>query len=255
MCGIERAAGASLRNGADDEGTGSDFEGSRREAEVVGSCKDYRRDRPDDAGLARTANEHGYSSLWDYRKRSPSPKRVPMKTVEPVLQLYRERTAIGPTVNLLTSQNERARLSTSAILVEIGRPTEARHFISAGAWRLTNITWYINGLVDRCRLMARIAPSIVECNGREEQLVAHPPSSWVDLAYTGFHEAPLEHPDLGRIRVCDRRTGQLHTTFRTVSGDPRRSQGQLPTVPCGRLPTRRWDRSGIWRSGTLPGQD
>ncbi len=36
-------------------------------------------------------NEHGYSGLWDYRKRSPSPKRVPMKTVEQVLQLYGEK--------------------------------------------------------------------------------------------------------------------------------------------------------------------
>jgi transposase len=36
-------------------------------------------------------NEHGYSGLWDYRKRQPSPKRVPMATVERVLQLYRER--------------------------------------------------------------------------------------------------------------------------------------------------------------------
>jgi transposase len=35
-------------------------------------------------------NEHGYSGLWDYRKRSPSPKRVPMRSVEQVLQLYRE---------------------------------------------------------------------------------------------------------------------------------------------------------------------
>ncbi|MFL6305066.1 MAG: ISNCY family transposase [Candidatus Sulfotelmatobacter sp.] len=33
----------------------------------------------------------GYSGLWDYRKRRPSPKRVPMKTVEEVLQLYREK--------------------------------------------------------------------------------------------------------------------------------------------------------------------
>ncbi len=35
--------------------------------------------------------EHGYSGLWDYRKRQPSPKRVPMATVEQVLHLYRER--------------------------------------------------------------------------------------------------------------------------------------------------------------------
>lgn len=36
-------------------------------------------------------NEHGYSGLWDYRKRQPSPKRVPMPTVEKVLQLYRDK--------------------------------------------------------------------------------------------------------------------------------------------------------------------
>src|SRR5437764_13422680 len=36
-------------------------------------------------------NGHGCSGVWDYRKRRPSPKRVPMKTVEEVLQLYREK--------------------------------------------------------------------------------------------------------------------------------------------------------------------
>jgi transposase len=35
--------------------------------------------------------EHGYSGLWDYRKRSPSPKRVPVADLEQVLQLYREK--------------------------------------------------------------------------------------------------------------------------------------------------------------------
>src|SRR3954471_396394 len=35
--------------------------------------------------------QNGYSGLWDYRKRSPSPKRVPMKTVEEVLHLYRKQ--------------------------------------------------------------------------------------------------------------------------------------------------------------------
>lgn len=35
--------------------------------------------------------EHGYSGLWDYRKRGPSPKRIPVKTLEQVLQLYREK--------------------------------------------------------------------------------------------------------------------------------------------------------------------
>jgi transposase len=36
-------------------------------------------------------NEHGYSGLWDYRKRQPSPKRVPMAIVEKVLALYQEQ--------------------------------------------------------------------------------------------------------------------------------------------------------------------
>jgi len=35
--------------------------------------------------------EHGYSGLWDYRKRSPSPKRIAVATLEQVLQLYREK--------------------------------------------------------------------------------------------------------------------------------------------------------------------
>lgn len=35
--------------------------------------------------------EHGYSGLWDYRKRSPSPKRVPVADLQQVLQLYREK--------------------------------------------------------------------------------------------------------------------------------------------------------------------
>jgi len=35
--------------------------------------------------------EHGYSGLWDYRKRSPSPKRVAVEVLEQVLRLYRER--------------------------------------------------------------------------------------------------------------------------------------------------------------------
>jgi transposase len=35
--------------------------------------------------------EHGYSGLWDYRKRMPSPKRVPVDDLETVLRLYREQ--------------------------------------------------------------------------------------------------------------------------------------------------------------------
>jgi transposase len=35
--------------------------------------------------------EHGYSGLWDHRKRSPSPKRIKVEVLEQVLQLYREK--------------------------------------------------------------------------------------------------------------------------------------------------------------------
>ena len=35
--------------------------------------------------------KHGYSGLWDHRKRSPSPKRIPAAVLEQVLQLYREK--------------------------------------------------------------------------------------------------------------------------------------------------------------------
>lgn len=35
--------------------------------------------------------EQGYDGLFDHRKRRPSPKRVPLKTVEKVLGLYREK--------------------------------------------------------------------------------------------------------------------------------------------------------------------
>lgn len=39
--------------------------------------------------------EHGYSGLWDHRKGSPSPKRVPVEKLERVLQLYRQNGAGG----------------------------------------------------------------------------------------------------------------------------------------------------------------
>ena len=35
--------------------------------------------------------EVGYDGLYDRRKHRPSPKRVPLKTAEAVLQLYREK--------------------------------------------------------------------------------------------------------------------------------------------------------------------
>src|SRR3954453_16385399 len=90
-CGKQRAAVFSRGSGADDEGTGRDFEGGCGEAEVVGSSRVYGGDGSHEGGRGERLNEHGYSGLWDYRKRKPSPKRVPMKIVEQVLQLYREK--------------------------------------------------------------------------------------------------------------------------------------------------------------------
>ena len=37
--------------------------------------------------------QHGYDGLYDRRKGKPSPKRVPLETVEKVLRLYREEYA------------------------------------------------------------------------------------------------------------------------------------------------------------------
>ena len=39
----------------------------------------------------RRYEEHGYDGLFDRRRQRPSPKRVPLETVEKVLKLYRER--------------------------------------------------------------------------------------------------------------------------------------------------------------------
>ena len=54
-------------------------------AEIIGVCdRTMRRWR-------ERYEEHGYDGLYDRRKGRPSPKRVPLKTVERVLQLYREK--------------------------------------------------------------------------------------------------------------------------------------------------------------------
>jgi hypothetical protein len=78
-------------NGGDDEDKGSDFEGHGGEAEVVGSGRDYRGNGPDDAPLRERYQEHGYSGLWDYRKRSPRPKRIAVEVLERVPRLHREK--------------------------------------------------------------------------------------------------------------------------------------------------------------------
>src|ERR1041385_4977554 len=51
-CEGHRGADTSRGNGADDEDTGSDLEGDGGKAEVVGSGRDHRGERPDDAAVA-----------------------------------------------------------------------------------------------------------------------------------------------------------------------------------------------------------
>jgi hypothetical protein len=52
-CGKQPAASLDRGNGAGDESARSDFEGSGRQAQVVGSGRDYGSQRPHDAALAR----------------------------------------------------------------------------------------------------------------------------------------------------------------------------------------------------------
>jgi len=84
---MQRATDSGRRDGADDESTGSDFEGSGREAEVVGSCRDYVCNGPDDAALARAAERTRL-------QRCVGLPQVPSQSQagpEEVLQLYREK--------------------------------------------------------------------------------------------------------------------------------------------------------------------
>jgi hypothetical protein len=82
------------RDGAGDEGTGSDVAGDGEEDHVVAGGGDYRHQRPAHAALAGALEEFGYDGLFDRRRGKPSPKRVPLATVEKVLGLYRESISI-----------------------------------------------------------------------------------------------------------------------------------------------------------------
>ena len=54
-------------------------------AEILGiSSRQMRR-------WKRRYQTHGYDGLFDRRRRTPSPRRVPMKIAERILQLYREK--------------------------------------------------------------------------------------------------------------------------------------------------------------------
>src|SRR3954471_19662855 len=90
-CGSQRTADSGRRDRADDEAREVILKAAAGKlkwweaAEIMGvTDRTMRRWR-------ERLNEEGYSGLWVYRKQRPSPKRVPMKTVEEVLQLYREK--------------------------------------------------------------------------------------------------------------------------------------------------------------------
>lgn len=79
------------RSGAGDESAGSDFAGSGEEdygwqaAEIIGvSDRQMRRWRV-------RYEEFDHDGLLDRRRGQPSPKRVPLATVEQILGLYRDR--------------------------------------------------------------------------------------------------------------------------------------------------------------------
>src|SRR6266403_1251719 len=79
------------RDGADDEGTGSDFRAMAKKitwwqaAEIIGiSDRQMRR-------WHERYEEFGFRGLFDRRRGKPSPKKVPLAVVEKVLELYREK--------------------------------------------------------------------------------------------------------------------------------------------------------------------
>src|ERR1700677_1720055 len=82
------------RDGAGDESTGSHFAGDSEEDHMVASSRGRRDQRPFDGSMRRWREryeEFGYDGLFDRRCGKPSPRRVPVATVEKVFTLYREK--------------------------------------------------------------------------------------------------------------------------------------------------------------------
>ncbi len=80
------------RDGAGNEDTGSDSAGDGEEDHLVAGSRDHRHQRPVRCGVGGSGcEEFGYDGLFDRRRGQPSPKRVPLATVEQVLGLYRDR--------------------------------------------------------------------------------------------------------------------------------------------------------------------
>src|ERR1700758_2235970 len=91
MTGCGHEAAEPGRSGAGDETTGRNVTMMAKRitwyqaAEILGiSCRQMQR--------WKTRFEHeGYEGLFDRRRGIPSPKRVPLATVETVLRLYQEQ--------------------------------------------------------------------------------------------------------------------------------------------------------------------
>ncbi len=79
------------RDGADHEGTRSDFAGASEEDHVVAGGRDHRDQRPANEAWHEGYEEFGFRGLFDRRRGKPSPKKVPLAVVEKVLGLYREK--------------------------------------------------------------------------------------------------------------------------------------------------------------------
>src|SRR5216683_7966354 len=79
------------RDGTGDESTGSDLTGDGETDYLVAGGGDHRHQRAAHASLAERYEAFGYDGLFDRRRGTPSPKRVPLAQVEQVLGLYREK--------------------------------------------------------------------------------------------------------------------------------------------------------------------
>src|SRR5262249_20310979 len=79
------------RHGAGDEDSGSAVAGDGAEGDLVSSGRDSGFSDRHLGRIRERYEEFGYDGLFDRRRGKPSPKRVPLVTVEAVLGLYRDR--------------------------------------------------------------------------------------------------------------------------------------------------------------------
>ena len=57
----------------------------------MAGSRDHRDQRPADEAVRSRYEQYGYDGLFDRRRGKPSPRRVPLGTVEKVLGLYQEK--------------------------------------------------------------------------------------------------------------------------------------------------------------------